>query len=248
MTQRTDRGFTLIELLVVISVIAVLAGMLFPAVGMARDAARNSQCQNHLRQIGLAIMAYQSDQGGSEVFPGTLSGLMDDFGETSKVLVCPFDNSRGQLRDSGRFDGGSWDNFDNVLDRERHPISYFYETSDAIVAVGATVEEATPVDLSFWAENDPMEDALDEVSDGTFNATWAQYKRIQKRLGNAKGAEAAPFPGDFFPIVRCFHHYPWSGSAGDNTRRKINAVSWNGSVFRTIPRWEHQVNPDLFAP
>ena len=57
-------GFTLIELLVVISIVAVLAGMLLPAVGSVRTAARQTACLSALRQLGMCIDAYDQDWDG----------------------------------------------------------------------------------------------------------------------------------------------------------------------------------------
>jgi prepilin-type N-terminal cleavage/methylation domain-containing protein/prepilin-type processing-associated H-X9-DG protein len=102
--NNSKRAFTLIELLVVIAIIAILAAILFPVFGRARENARRSSCQSNLKQINLGIQQYTQDY--DERLPNAVSGPTGNgviggwifyTGATGSANTAKFDASKGSI-------------------------------------------------------------------------------------------------------------------------------------------------------
>ena len=144
--RRSSSGFTLVELLVVIAIIAMLVTLLLPAAQAAREAARRAQCQNNLKQLGLAVLNFESarqafPEGSHHVAP--VAGNHNNHRTNWALRILPYSEEQSLF---DMYDEEKHNSHPDNLAVLRTPRSVFKCTSDSLVQ-----EMLVPTQMKFTA-------------------------------------------------------------------------------------------------
>ena len=241
--NRVKTGFTLMELLVVIAIIAVLAGLLLPAVAKARERARQTNCLNNMHQFSIGLTLYKDEH--DETLPGWLSNLYPDYIPVEKVYLCKSDRSFGA--EGSKPPDAPGDQYPETDDNSGNGGSYGRNT--AIEGCSYLYEfSAAPCswDWDTWIGGGPYPVSGADVDlDGDETVTtWQEVKEFQLVKGD-KWTGGEPYSETSFPLVRCFHHHEESSfkvEKGEPPQVEEEGLTMNvayaGNVFRAPVTWE----------
>lgn len=229
--------FTLVEMLVVIAVIAILAGMLLPAIHKGRVRAKEAACINNLRQLSSGIELYRGENG--QHWPPWITILYPDYIDQKGSFLCPIDDTAG-------LEGGRPEWMD-VKDQSwsEDDLNYYYDMDGPNPPSGPDPKDNTDggMNCSYlyeWSayECDWITDPHDWDIDGDGITTWLEAKQSQSRMDPLPvngGAFQITGSSERTPVLRCFWHLPENApSSGTPTFD----ILLNYSVHRGTSQWE----------
>jgi prepilin-type N-terminal cleavage/methylation domain-containing protein len=245
--SRRTKGFTLVELLVVIAIITILAGLMVPVVGRAREKARLAKCKSNLHQLSLGLIMYRDDHKGK--MPAWLSTLYPSYiNGSSEVLICLSDTSvpgPGQGQNACKptdllLATGSSEPFSETCDNDSNGSSYGRNTG---IHACSYLYEYNAAPCSWGWQGYLNVTAVPKVDElGGTAVSWMDVKEYQRQNGDF--IHPGAYNDTMFPVIRCFHH--WHTKSFDvvdpedgPTRQGLTLnVAYAGNVFEAPLSWE----------
>jgi prepilin-type N-terminal cleavage/methylation domain-containing protein len=254
-----SRAFTLIELMIVIGVIALLIGLLMPAIQRSRQKAHIARCTNNLRQFATALFMYR--ESNDDMNPGWLSNMYPESIPNPDMYVCYADRTAGRAGSKPEdlheeMGPVEWDfqQFRETDDNDSHPPPYHGRNGDIHACSYLYEFCAAPCSWlvrgpGYLGLTDP--NVLDTDTNGV--VSWGEAKTYQLARGDMSTASGMkPYSTLAFPIVRCFHHYKYrevpaydpSDLQLPPAERRIERkgmtlnVAYAGNVFMAPLQWE----------
>jgi prepilin-type N-terminal cleavage/methylation domain-containing protein/prepilin-type processing-associated H-X9-DG protein len=166
-------GFTLIELLIVITILAILACLLFPVFSRARESARRASCQSNLRQIALGLQQYTQDYDERfPVNPSDLDGWAIIIGhniKNSQIFQCPSELTTAEE--------GYTDYWLNAAMVGRSEASVLYASSTILNGDG----DGEAVNYVFTYTGSPLSSSAEDTEDAADIANWQASGKYARR-------------------------------------------------------------------
>lgn len=244
------QGFTLIELLVVIAIIAILIGLLLPAVQKVRDAAAKLQCSNNLKQMGLALQMYHEDHG---FFPrGTYDDVNNGSGQLAAlpwgVYILPYleQNNIYQMFDTSSFNwsnpttiAGTFNNPPNNNGAVTTPGSYASGGNPACYSIKTYICPSSPGQGAVFTNTWDQNGVGVNLSSGPYagNASWS--------CSATDYIAASGVPGHFWRNYLPAGNYTENGVLNDNNIQ-VNLVQISDGSSNTWIVGERGGAPNVY--